>query len=158
MSRSVFLLALNLYMRKFIACNSLRWFSSTVTKCILELRAFLTNIAPSRLFSHPSKIRCDSTYQFNITAHIFVITGTMKQMNKTVELLQRLVTRNITLLEKKRKDRPLFLALDDFLQWVFEQTRLLHGRSRTKCMMLFCSICLSIPGKLSHALVVSACF
>ncbi|XP_024384636.1 uncharacterized protein [Physcomitrium patens] len=72
--------------------------------------------------------------------------GTMKQMNKTVELLQRLVTRNITLLEKKRKDRPLFLALDDFLQWVFEQTRLLHGRSRTKCMMLFCSICLSIPG------------
>jgi len=78
---------------------------------------------------------------------IFVLPGTVKQMNKTVDLLQRLITRNITLLQKRRKDRVLFLALEDFLSWVFEQTGLLQEKSRTKCMMLFCAICQSIPGE-----------
>ncbi|KAG0609962.1 hypothetical protein M758_7G027900 [Ceratodon purpureus] len=68
-------------------------------------------------------------------------TGAIKQMNKTVDQLQKLISRNIMLLRKNRKDRQLFVTLEDFLSWAFEQTGLLQEKSRTKSMMLLSSIC-----------------
>ncbi|KAL3698516.1 hypothetical protein R1sor_012592 [Riccia sorocarpa] len=68
-------------------------------------------------------------------------TGTAKQMNKTLDNIMKLVERNISALERTRKDRPMFLTLDEFLDWLLHQTAQLQETSRTRCMSLLSFIC-----------------
>ncbi|KAL2645175.1 hypothetical protein R1flu_012762 [Riccia fluitans] len=74
-----------------------------------------------------------------------VQTGTVKQMNKTLDSFMKLVERNISALERARKDRPMFLTLDDFLDWLLHQTAQLQEASRTRCMSLLSFICRLLP-------------
>ncbi|OAE24558.1 hypothetical protein AXG93_2415s1380 [Marchantia polymorpha subsp. ruderalis] len=58
-----------------------------------------------------------------------VQTGTAKQVNKTLDEYMKLVERNISALQRSRKDRPMFLTLDDFLEWLLHQSGQLQEAS-----------------------------
>ncbi|XP_002965996.2 DNA-dependent protein kinase catalytic subunit [Selaginella moellendorffii] len=72
--------------------------------------------------------------------------GTIKQAYKALDGIEKLIVRNISLLQKNKKDRVLFCTLEDFMTWLFEQTKLSHERCRTKCMALLSAVCSALPG------------
>eukprot|EP01018_Ginkgo_biloba_P019264 Gb_14393 [translate_table: standard] len=71
--------------------------------------------------------------------------GTMKQMDKVMEGMLRLVRRNISTLQKNRRNRKMFSNMQHFLEWLFFQTGRPEGKCRKKCMWLFTSICELLP-------------
>ncbi|CAM6110405.1 unnamed protein product [Calypogeia fissa] len=71
--------------------------------------------------------------------------GTAKQLNKTLDNYLKLVERNISALQCARKDRPVFLTLENFLEWLLQQTWQLQEMCRTKCMSALSFICRSLP-------------
>lgn len=72
--------------------------------------------------------------------------GTVKQLNKTLDNYLKLVERNIGALQCVRKDRPVFLTLGDFLEWLLQQTGQLQEKCRSKCMSALSYVCRSLPG------------
>ncbi|KAI5080746.1 hypothetical protein GOP47_0003929 [Adiantum capillus-veneris] len=70
--------------------------------------------------------------------------GTIKQVCKVLDDLQRLLKRNISILAMKRKDRAMFTTLDDFLDWLFKQTIRPQDKCRGRCMYLLSSILQSV--------------
>ncbi|MCO5603923.1 hypothetical protein L7F22_058079 [Adiantum nelumboides] len=66
--------------------------------------------------------------------------GTIKQVCKVLDDLQRLLKRNMSTMALKRKDRAMFTTLDDFLEWLFKQTIRTQDKCRSRCMYLLNSI------------------
>ncbi|KAH6557334.1 hypothetical protein KP509_1Z120700 [Ceratopteris richardii] len=67
--------------------------------------------------------------------------GTIKQLHKVIDNLQRLLKHNISILAIKRKDRLMFITLGDFLEWIFKQTLRPQDKCRSRSMDVLITIC-----------------